>query len=116
MKARYKINSEEEQFKMFNEAVDDITPQIIAMALFSQHLRHVTNVDAYRKKKVKQLFEDIKSVIEFPDVFGNTMLAPDAIEFIKKEYGIDVTEIKVRKEDTYREYQRRAKKELGENK
>lgn len=112
MKSRYMLKTEEAEFRLFNKVKDDLAQQFIATVLFSQHIRYIDKSEAYRKKKVKQLYEDVKSLLEAPDILGKPLIATEAIELIKREYGIDVeSDIRVDNHDkTYREYQRRTSK------
>lgn len=88
MKARV-ITREEIKTEAFLECKEDFTWQATAAILYAFHLQ------GYRKKRLQDMYDTIKSVYEMPPVMGKYLRGQEVIDFIKNTYGIDVTQLKV---------------------
>lgn len=94
--------TKEQEFKIFKDNADGVAAQVIAATLYGLHLQ------GFRKRRLQKAFENIKSVIEMPEIMGKRLEGEEIIEFIKETYGIDCNEITLIKESE-KEYMKRTK-------
>ena len=96
----YKRINEETQYALFCLIADDIGRSAVAACLYAMHRRGRT------KAYIKQLYEDIKLVLEYPKGFGEELTDTFVKDVLKREYDIDLSEVTLKKE-TFRDFQRR---------
>lgn len=87
---------------------DDVAQQTLSAVIYSMHLAYMNCSDKYRKKKVKELYNNIKSILEMPNLPQGQLTGTELIEFACSEYNINLNEIHLQVE-TPREYMNRKK-------
>lgn len=87
MKARYL--EQERQLAIMQHAAEDMAQQFLAAACYSMHIKHLEHSDAYRAKKVREIFDDINAVLTVPAVCGKSLEGEQLITFISDKYGIN---------------------------
>lgn len=109
MKARY--IEQERQLQIMQYAAEDMAQQFLAAACYAMHMKHLNHSLRYRKKKVKEIFDDINAVLTMPKVCGKYLEGTKLMETIQKEYGIDFNGIKfsVETQEECRKRERREK-------
>lgn len=107
MKSRYL--EQEKQLEIMRHAAEDMAQQFMAAACYSVHMKHLEHTDEYRKKKVKEIFDDINSVLTVPDICGKSLEGEKLMHFISEKYGINFDGIKF-KVETDEECRRRKTK------
>lgn len=90
------------QYKLFDEVLDS-SVQAAAVAMIA-----VFHKRGLSKKYIQKFFDEFIGVLDMPDVFGKAVTSENLMEQYSKEYGLDFSRIKVRRE-SYNEFKRRNK-------
>ena len=96
---------------VFKSVADDVGRQLMAAVVYSVHLKMVTDgVDGeYRKSQIRQIVDDVRAILEMPDMPYRSLNGTGIIGWVKTEYGIDLDkEIKLNLESE-KEYLKRMK-------
>lgn len=78
---------------MMIQVVDDNARQTLSAVLYALHLTYSDCKPEYRKRKVREIYNSIKGIIKFPKTPQGQINGLELMEFINKEYGIDLDEI-----------------------
>ena len=96
---------------VFKSVADDVGRQLMAAVVYSVHLKLVSDgVDGeYRKSQIRRIVDDVRAILEMPDMPYRSLNGTGIIGWVKKEYGIDLdAEIKLNLESE-KEYLKRMK-------
>lgn len=73
------------------ENVELAALQAVAMCFATLEINY-----GWKKKRLTDFFENVKSVADMPPIFGESLTAFDAMEHLEKTYGINLNEIKLK--------------------
>ena len=96
---------------VFKSVADDVGRQLMAAVLYSVHLKMVTDGadDEYRRSQIRRIVDDVRAILEMPDMPYRSLNGTGIIGWVKTEYGIDLDkEIKLNLESE-KEYLKRMK-------
>ena len=91
-------------FRVFLSLKDDIAQQVIAAMLYAYHLK------GYRRKRINDLFDDILSVFDMPEIAGQNITSINVIDFLKEKYGVDINRVHLKAESEEEYIERITKK------
>lgn len=96
---------------VFKSVADDVGRQLMAAVVYSVHLKMVTDGadETERRERIRQIVDDTKAILTMPDMPYKSLNGTGIIDWVKKEYGIDLdAEIKLNLESE-KEYLKRNK-------
>ena len=73
------------------ENVELAVVQAVAMCFATLEINY-----GWKKKRLTDFFENVKSVADMPPIFGESLTAFDAMEHLKEKYDIDLSVIKLK--------------------
>lgn len=76
--------------EIFQTALGDGAKQGIAICLIA-----LERTLGWRKKRLERVVECANEILHWPDVFGKDVTGDDAISYLRKEYDIDIDELKI---------------------
>lgn len=76
--------------EIFQTALGDGAKQGIAICLIA-----LERTFGWRKKRLERIVESADEILHWPDVFGKDVTGDDAISYLRKEYDIDIDELKI---------------------
>lgn len=97
---------------VFESVADDVGRQLMAAVVYSVHLKMVSDGadDEYRRSQIRRIVDDVRAILEMPDMPYRSLNGTGIIGWVKTEYGIDLDkEIKLNLESE-KEYLKRMKK------
>lgn len=77
---------------VFKSVADDVGRQLMAAVVYSVHLKMVTDGadETERRERIRQIVDDTKAILTMPDMPYKSLNGTGIIDWVKKEYGIDL--------------------------
>ena len=94
MKSRaMKVLNDRETYEMICQVMDCTAVQIEAMVLYA------LSQNGFDKSRLQRIHGWVKQVARMPDIFGKPLQSESVIDYLKREFGVDCMELKIRKPD-----------------